>query len=40
MGDRPALLVDFWDEAVSAEGLQPQLRTFVRFRAEKFVLPQ
>jgi hypothetical protein len=40
MGDHPPLLVDYWDETVSAEGMQPRLRTYVRFRAEKFVLPE
>jgi len=32
--DRPPLLTDFWDDAVSADGTQPVVRKVVRIRVD------
>ena len=39
LSEHPPLLTDFWDDAVSSDGLQPKMRTYWRFRPERFALP-
>lgn len=36
--DRVPSLSDFWDDSVSADGLQPAVRKVVRMRADEFVV--
>lgn len=36
--DRPPMLADFWDDAVSANASQPAVRKVVRIRADQFVV--
>src|SRR2546425_3503314 len=38
-GDRPPRLIDFWDETVAADGLQPAVRKGVRIRARSSSFP-
>ena len=38
ISDRPPLLTDFWDDAVSADGTQPVVRKVVRIRADQIVV--
>jgi hypothetical protein len=40
LSERPPLLTDFWDDAVSADGLQPAVLPAMRIRAERFVVPR
>ncbi len=39
-GDRPPSLMDFWDDAVSAEISQLAIRKVIRIRGEEFVVPR
>jgi hypothetical protein len=39
LSEHAPLLTDFWDDAVSSDGLQPKMRTYWRFRPERFALP-